>query len=117
LLLNNDVVVTTGWLGRILRALHSDRKVGLVGPRSNFASGPQQIEAGYDGIAELDGFAWDSGKAKGGVVVDINRLVGFCLLISREVIDAVGLLDERFGIGCFEDNDYCLGDFRQVIGL
>ncbi len=35
LLLNNDVVVTTGWLGRMLRALHSDPKIGLVGPRSN----------------------------------------------------------------------------------
>ena len=108
LLLNNDVVVTTGWLGRMLRALRSDEKVGLVGPRSNYVSGPQQIEVGYDGIAELDGFAWDWGKAHGGVVIDVSRLVGFCLLIKREVIDAIGLLDEQFGIGNFEDDDYCL---------
>jgi SAM-dependent methyltransferase len=82
LLLNNDVVVTTGWLHRMLRALHSDPKIGLVGPCSNFVSGPQQVDAGYDGIAELDGFAWDWGKARGGVTVDVNRLVGFCLLIK-----------------------------------
>ena len=63
LLLNNDVVVTTGWLGRMLRAFRSDEKVGLVGPRSNYVSGPQQIEVRYDGIAELDGFAWDWGEA------------------------------------------------------
>ena len=119
LLLNNDVVVTTGWLGRILRALHSDRKVGLVGPRSNFVSGPQQIEAGYENLAELDGFAWDWGKAQGGVIIDVNRLVGFCLLIGREVIDAIGVLDEQFGIGWFEDDDYCLraiaAGYRAVI--
>ncbi len=48
LLLNNDVVVTTGWLGRMLRALRGgDDGVGLVGPRSNFVSGPQQIEVAY----------------------------------------------------------------------
>ena len=49
----------------------------------------------------------------------MNRLVGFCLLIKREVIDAIGLLDERFGIGCFEDDDYCLraiqAGYRAVI--
>ena len=120
LLLNNDVVVTTGWLGRMLRALRGgDAGIGLVGPRSNFVSGPQQIEVAYDNIAELDGFAWDFGKAQNGVMVEVSRLVGFCLLIKREVIDAIGLLDEQFGIGCFEDDDYCLraiaAGFRAVI--
>jgi len=28
-------------------------------------------------------------------------------VIRRELIDAIGELDERFGIGCFEDDDYC----------
>ena len=119
LLLNNDVLATTGWLGRLLRALRSDARVGLVGPRSNYVSGPQQIDVGYDGLAELDGFAWDWGKSQNGVVLDVNRLVGFCLLIRREVIDAIGTLDERFGVGCFEDDDYCVraiaAGFRAVI--
>ena len=62
LLLNNDVVVTTGWLGRMLHALRGgDSRIGLVGPHSNFVSGPQQIEVGYENLAELDGFAWRSG--------------------------------------------------------
>ena len=82
-------------------------------------SGPQQIEVGYENLAELDGFAWDWGKAQDGVVIDVNRLVGFCFLIGREVIDAIGMLDEQFGIGCFEDDDYCLraiaAGYRAVI--
>ena len=45
--------------------------------------------------------------------------MGFCLLIRREVIDAIGLLDEQFGIGCFEDDDYTLraiqAGYRAVI--
>ncbi len=119
LLLNNDVVVTTGWLGRMLRALHADPAIGLVGPCSNCVSGPQQVEARYDDLADLDGFAWDWGKANAGVLLEVNRLVGFCLLIRREVVDAIGLLDEQFGVGCFEDDDYSLranrAGYRAVI--
>ena len=108
LLLNNDVVLTTGWLGRLLRALHSDPAIGLAGPCSNCVSGPQQVEARYESLADLDGFAWDWGKQHDGLRVEVSRLVGFCLLIRREVVDAIGLLDEQFGMGCFEDDDYCL---------
>lgn len=35
-------------------------------------------------------------------------LIGFCLLIPRRVVREVGLLDEGFGPGGFEDYDYCL---------
>lgn len=107
LLLNNDTVVTTGWLRRLLQTLHRDPKIGLVGPCSNNVSGSQQVEPGYDEITGLDGFAWDWGKAHEGVTEPSDRLVGFCLLVRRAVVDAIGGMDERFGIGCFEDDDYC----------
>jgi len=112
LLLNNDTVVTTGWLRRMLGALHADPKVGLVGPCSNCVSGPQQVAVGYDALTGLDGFAWDWGKAHDEVREETGRLVGFCLLVRRGVIDAIGNFDERFGIGCFEDDDYCLRAMR-----
>jgi GT2 family glycosyltransferase/tetratricopeptide (TPR) repeat protein/2-polyprenyl-3-methyl-5-hydroxy-6-metoxy-1,4-benzoquinol methylase len=119
LLLNNDTVVTTGWLWRLLRVLHTDPKFGLVGPCSNSVSGPQQVEVGYDALAGLDGFAWDWGKVHEGVLEETDRLVGFCLLIRRAVVDAIGGLDEQFGLGCFEDDDYCLrakrAGYRAVI--
>jgi SAM-dependent methyltransferase len=107
LLLNNDTVVTTGWLRRLLKALRHDPKVGLAGPCSNSVSGEQQVPPGYAELAGLDGFAWDWGKAHDGQVEDTDRLVGFCLLIRREVVEKVGGLDERFGVGCFEDDDFC----------
>ena len=93
------------------------RRFGLVGPCSNFVSGPQQVVTRYDSLADLDGFAWDWGGSHEGVRVDVNRLVGFCLLIRRAVVEAIGLLDEQFGVGCFEDDDYCLRRSRPATGL
>jgi GT2 family glycosyltransferase/tetratricopeptide (TPR) repeat protein len=112
LLLNNDVIVTTGWLCRLLQAFERDPAIGLAGPCSNFVSGPQQVAAAYESLGDLDGFAWDWGGANHGRIIDVDRLVGFCLLIRRSVVDAIGMLDERFGIGCFEDDDYCLRAIR-----
>ena len=117
--MNNDTILTTGWLGRLLRAMHGEPTIGLVGPCSNCVSGPQQVEIGYESLTDLDGFAWDWGKAHDGQRVDVNRLVGFCLLIRRAVVDAIGLLDEQFGVGCYDDDDYCLraiqAGYRAVI--
>ncbi|MCC7424298.1 MAG: glycosyltransferase [Planctomycetaceae bacterium] len=121
LLLNNDTVVTTGWLRRMLDGLRSDEQVGLVGPVSNSVSGPQQIPVAYTQLHDLDGFAWDWGRSHHRQISDLDRLVGFCLLIDRKVIDAIGGLDERFGIGNFEDDDYCRrarkAGFRTIVAL
>ena len=39
-------------------------------------------------------------------------LVGYSMLIKKEVLDKVGLLDEIYFPGNFEDDDYC---FRIIL--
>ena len=100
LLLNNDTIVTTGWLYRLLQAMQSDPKIGLAGPCSNFVGSEQQVEINYSNLAGLDGFAWEWGKSHDREVAESSRLIGFCLLLRRAVVDEIGTLDERFGLGC-----------------
>ncbi|MDB5343899.1 MAG: glycosyl transferase family 2 [Schlesneria sp.] len=113
LLLNNDTVVSTGWLCRMLSVFERHSDIGLVGPCSNNVSGSQLIPAKYGDMASMDGFAWDWGKLHARETEPTDRLIGFCLLIRRAVVEQIGGLDERFGIGCFEDDDLCLRALQQ----
>lgn len=119
LLLNNDTVVTPGWLGRLLTALTSASEIGLCGPCSNRISGEQQVPVDYDQetLLGLNAFAerWRQAHVNQRVMTD--RLVGFCLLIKRSVIDKIGWFDEQFGIGNFEDDDYCLRALQEKFQL
>lgn len=107
-LLNNDVLLCTGWLERLLACLHSGPEVGLAGPVSNNVSGEQKVAVTYTTLGEAEGFGWDWAMAHKGERARLDRLVGFCLAIKREVVEKVGVLDEQFGLGTFEDDDYCL---------
>jgi GT2 family glycosyltransferase len=114
MLLNNDVVVTYGWLDQLIalanaKADPEDRAesaIGLVGPMSNYAAPPQLVEEiPYSDLKDMPAFArrWrDQQRGKG---LRVGKLSGFCLLMKRAVYDAIGGLDERFGMGFFDDDD------------
>lgn len=109
LLLNNDTVLTPGWLERMLAVLSRHPECGAVGPVSNRVSGPQlDATATYADASGLILHARDRAQRFQGRSDEILRAVGFCLLFRREVFDAVGGLDERFGKGNFEDDDFSL---------
>lgn len=111
LLLNNDVVVTRGWLDALHRALDDDPIAGIAGPRSNRVAGVQQVDTvGYD-VETLDGLdTWAASwcAAHAGEVSDTARVIGFCMLVEREVLARIGGFDLRYGLGNFEDDDFCL---------
>ncbi len=110
-LLGSDVVVTPGWLERLLDAAENQPRAGLLGPVTNDTAGLQRLdESAYDreSLAGLDAFASALALARAGDVEPTLRLPGTCLLVKRELLARIGGLDEVFTLGSHEDNDYCL---------
>ncbi len=106
-LLNNDTIVPPGWLSRLLSHLQNPA-VGMVGPVTNFAGNEAKIDAGYRTLGEMEAFAEQQVWANDGLVTDIHMLAMFCVAFSRDTYLKIGPLDEQFGIGTFEDDDYSL---------
>ena len=87
LFLNNDILIEDSkWLINLVNSF--DEKTGAVAPVSNFVMGFQNLAYNNLPIEHYSKF-----------------LIGFCMLIRKDVIDKVGKLDERFGIGMNEDLD------------
>jgi len=53
-------------------------------------------------------FARDFTGANFGRINEQMRLVGFCLLVKKDVVNIIGGLDENYCSGNFEDDDLCL---------
>ena len=133
-LMNNDAVVTNGWLDQLIalaemplkedlttehkeitemRTQHGEwtkeqnaKTIGLTGPMSNYASPPQLVEnVPYANLEEMHAFAWRWREEHRGQWFTGGKLSGFCLLMKRAVYQAIGGLDEQFGLGFFDDDD------------
>jgi GT2 family glycosyltransferase len=104
-LLNDDTVVTDGWLGRLVEHLQ-DESIGLVGPVTNWAGNEAKIEVEYDGIDGMDGFAAARTEHHRGESFDIAVLAMYCVAMRASLFERLGGLDERFEVGMFEDDDF-----------
>ena len=102
-LLNNDTIVPPGWLGRLTRHLKYP-EIGLVGPVTNRIGNTAEIKTNYSTYGQMLAFA----GGRSGHANDIDTLCMFCLAMRRETFETIGQLDERFGVGMFEDDDYSI---------
>ena len=111
ILLSSRAVVTPRWLETLISTAEMHPRAGLVGPMTNRVNGMQHL-AGVDydetGLRGLNSFAAQVTENNAGRVDKAMRLSGFCLLIKRDLMARIGGLDEKFEMGNYEDNDYCL---------
>lgn len=107
-LLNSDTLVTPNALFWLRMALYSSDNVGAAGSTSNYVSNLQMRNGDEKNIQELVRYS-ENINAR----IDLNYekkmyLVGFSMLLKRSALKEIGLLDERFNPGNFEDTDISL---------
>ena len=107
MLLNNDTVVTRGWLTNAVKHMQNDVNCGMCGAVTNSIGNEAMIKVHYHNMQELEQFAYAYTCEHNNVIyTQIDRLAMFCTLIRREIIEKYGFLDEHYQIGMFEDDDY-----------
>lgn len=116
---NSDTIVAAGWLRGLVRTMESDPELGIVGPLSNAASwqnvpnlkddsGSFAVNALPQGL-DVDGMARLVAEVSERRYPRLPFVNGFCFMIRRAVIDAIGYMDEEnFPVGYGEENDYCI---------
>jgi len=104
-LLNNDTILTQGWLDKLLAYKNSfPAPIAGIGPVSNYAGGRQGIR--YDN-SDPEAFAQKVAKdAAQSPLTETSFLSFFCALLDSEAVKSVGPLEEWFP-GGYEDNSYC----------
>ena len=109
-LLNQDVVVRSGWLTALTGAF-TDEQIGVIGAKILEPDDLTLSHAGgylewplalgwHIGAGEVDRGQYDT-------ATDVEYVTGASLAIKRAVTDKIGLLDENFYPAFYEDVDLC----------
>jgi O-antigen biosynthesis protein len=104
-LVNSDVIVTPGWLSRLVRCAESDPRIAAVNPLTNRATYLDIPLAPGANFYDMDHVLAQQSPHH---YPDVVTGVGFCLLLRRTALEQVGVFDEIYGQGYCEDSDLCM---------
>jgi GT2 family glycosyltransferase len=106
ILLNNDVIVTTGWADRLLYHLDT---FAIVAPMANYCAGLQQQIAleTYNDEQELNAAVTKWGTAHDKEFLEVNFVIGFCMAFKKSLWEELGPFDESLWPCSGEEIDFC----------
>ncbi|MFP4381971.1 MAG: glycosyltransferase family 2 protein [Candidatus Sumerlaeia bacterium] len=109
-LLNDDTEVRPGWLDAFARVAAEHDKWGIMGCKLLYPDGKTIQHAGgviapngntmHLGYEAPDDGSWDE-------LIQCDYVTGAALAIRRELMDRLGMLDEKYFPIYFEETDYC----------
>jgi len=117
LLLNNDTVVAPDFLDKLIDVAHTDNRIGILGPKIYYYDEPGKVwfaggKINYwpgrlrlRGIGKIDSKDFDD-------IANVDFISGCCMLVSRDMLSSVGLLDSTFFFGT-EDYDISIRAARN----
>jgi GT2 family glycosyltransferase len=115
-LLNNDTIVTPGWLTSMLNVFSRFDKTGAVGSKLVYPNGALQEAGGY---ITSDAHFGNMGKLQSyfdlryNYIREVDYVSGASLLIRKNIWDELGGFDEKYLPAYFEDTDLAMR-IRQV---
>ena len=108
LLLNDDIeFIEKDWLKKMVSVAESDEKIGILGckliyPEGNlqwfFKNKRMHFSKTKENILETE----ETFKIK-----EVGDIIGACFLIKKEVINEIGLFDEKFSPIYGDETDFC----------
>ncbi len=112
LVTNDDVYFPQGSIEKLARAANDDKHAGVVGPVTNCASAYQNTQLfkklesyAKPEIDRIEKFSQWLSQVMHGKTYSVKKLIGFCVVYKRDILDKTGLYDTKYIYGNAEDDD------------
>jgi len=105
MLLNNDLEITYGTFTQLLQTYTKHKSAGIVTPVLNHSGNQYDWGGKYSRLTALVKHTNWENKPK--TILSVDHVAGAAMLISRTLVNKIGLFDERFFL-YYEDLDFCL---------
>lgn len=106
ILTNSDTIVFRNTFEILKKTFEDYPNIGVINPVSTWANWTRIPFPNGFNILQLNSFVQDVDTPE--LVVDLNNASGFFLGIRRNLFEEIGLFDEVFNPGYYEETDFCM---------